>query len=99
MSGLIRSMTRTAAVVGTATATSNAVNRRQAEKNVRAFNNAMNTAQSQQAPPQQVQPAQPATVVAQPEEMISQLERLGALFAQGLLTEEEFAAAKQRLIG
>lgn len=91
MSGLIRSMTRTAAVVGTATATSNAVNRRQAEKNVWAFNNAMNTAQSQQA--------QPATVVAQPEELISQLERLGALFAQGLLTEEEFAAAKQRLIG
>lgn len=91
MSGLIRSMTRTAAVVGTATATSNAVNRRQAEKNVRAFNNAMNTAQPQQA--------QQATAVAQPEELISQLERLGALFAQGLLTEEEFAAAKQRLIG
>ena len=30
--------------------------------------------------------------------MIAQLERLGALKAQGLLTEEEFAAAKQKLL-
>ena len=33
------------------------------------------------------------------EEVISQLERLGALYAQGLLNDEEFAAAKQKLIG
>jgi hypothetical protein len=30
--------------------------------------------------------------------MISQLERLGALKAQGLLTEEEFAATKAKLL-
>jgi len=33
------------------------------------------------------------------EDMITQLERLGALKAQGLLTEEEFAAAKGKLLG
>ena len=35
MPGLMRGMARTAAVVGTATATRNAVNRRQADKNAR----------------------------------------------------------------
>jgi hypothetical protein len=30
--------------------------------------------------------------------MITQLERLGSLKAQGLLTEEEFAAAKEQLL-
>ena len=31
--------------------------------------------------------------------MITQLERLGALKAQGILTEEEFAAQKAKLLG
>jgi hypothetical protein len=30
--------------------------------------------------------------------MITQLERLGALKTQGLLTDEEFAAAKEKLL-
>jgi hypothetical protein len=33
------------------------------------------------------------------EDMIAQLERLGALKAQGLLTEEEFAVQKAKLLG
>ena len=40
MPGLMRGMARTAAVVGTATATRNAVNRRQANKNVAAYSEA-----------------------------------------------------------
>ncbi len=44
MPGLMRGMVRTAAVVGTATATRNAVNRRQADKNAQAYAQAMNTA-------------------------------------------------------
>ena len=40
-------MARTAAVVGTATATRNAVNRRQADKNVQAYTQAVNTATTQ----------------------------------------------------
>ncbi|MFO7683067.1 MAG: SHOCT domain-containing protein [Chloroflexota bacterium] len=92
MPGLVRGMARTAAVVGTATATRNAVNRRQADKNVAAYSEAV----AQQAPPPQEYYAPPP---AQDEDVITQLERLGALYAQGILTEEEFAAQKAKLLG
>jgi hypothetical protein len=36
---------------------------------------------------------------AQEDDVVSQLERLGALKAQGILTEEEFAAQKAKLLG
>lgn len=99
MPGLVRGMARTAAVVGTATATRNAVNRRQADKNAQAYAHAVNTAYAEEAPPQQVQYVPAPAVPAAEEDMITQLERLGALKAQGLLTDEEFAAAKQKLMG
>jgi hypothetical protein len=99
MPGLVRGMARTAAVVGTATATRNAVNRRQADKNAQAYTQAMNTAAVQQAPPPPQEAYAPAEFApSAQEDMIAQLERLGALKAQGLLTEEEFAAAKQKLL-
>src|SRR5512134_419601 len=102
MPGLVRGMARTAAVVGTATATRNAVNRRQADKNAQAYTQAMNTATAQAAPPPEPQyappPPAPAAPVAQ-EDPITQLERLGALKAQGLLTEEEFNAQKAKILG
>ncbi len=108
MPGLVRGMVRTAAVVGTATATRNAVDRRQAQKNATAYANAMNQAYAQQPPPQNYAPpppqehysTMPQTTMEPPsqEDMIEQLERLGALKAQGLLTDEEFAAAKQKLL-
>ena len=41
----------------------------------------------------------PAAPPAQEEDVITQLERLGALKAQGLITEEEFAAQKAKLLG
>lgn len=105
MPGLIRGMARTAAVVGTATATRNAVNRHQAEKNAQAYSNAVNSVQPQQAPPQYYAPppqemyAAPPPVQASQEDVIAQLERLGALKAQGILTEQEFAAQKAKLLG
>jgi hypothetical protein len=40
-------------------------------------------------------PAEPA----QEDDVIAQLERLGALKDQGILTEEEFAAQKAKLLG
>lgn len=104
MPGLVRGMVATAAVVGTATATRNAVNRRQADKNAQAYAHAVNTANAQVAPPpQQYAPpppqyAQPAAPVAQ-EDPITQIERLGALKAQGLITEEEFNAQKAKILG
>ena len=103
MPGLMRAMAATAVVAGTATATRNAVNRRQADKNAQAYVQAEQAAYAQVSPPpQEVDPALEmgyAPAAPSPEEdMITQLERLGALMAQGLLTEEEFAAAKARLL-
>ncbi len=102
MPGLMRGMARTAAVVGTATATRNAVNRRQADKNAQAYANAQAQAapppQEYAPPPQEYAPPPPAPP-APDEDVITQLERLGALKAQGLLTEEEFAAQKAKLLG
>lgn len=104
MPGLVRGMARTAAVVGTATATRNAVNRRQADKNAQAYAHATQTAyapppQQYAPPPPQAQYAPPSAMPPMDEDVITQLERLGALKAQGLLTEEEFAAQKARLLG
>ena len=105
MPGLVRGMVATAAVVGTATATRNAVNRRQADKNAQAYAHAVNTANAQVAPPPQAyapppqQYAPPPAPAAPPEDPITQLERLGALKAQGLLTEEEFNAQKAKILG
>jgi hypothetical protein len=95
MPGLMRGMARTAAVVGTATATRNAVNRRQANKNVAAYEHAA----AQAAPPPQEYAPPPPAPPAPEEDVITQLERLGALKAQGLLTEEEFADQKAKLLG
>jgi hypothetical protein len=93
MPGLVRGMARTAAVVGTATATRGAVNRRQANKNAQAYAQAEQTAYATAAPAPVPQAA------PEEEDPIAQLERLGALYAQGLLTDEEFAAQKAKILG
>jgi Short C-terminal domain len=98
MPGLVRGMARTAAVVGTATATRNAVNRRQADKNAQAYAQAEQAAYAQAAPPPEQEYAPVEYAPAPDEDMITQLERLGALKAQGLLTDDEFAAAKAKLL-
>jgi len=102
MPGLVRGMARTAAVVGTATATRNAVNRRQADKNAQAYAHATSTAYAQPsqqaAPPPQEEVYYEEPAPAPEVDVITQLERLGALKAQGILTEEEFAAQKAKLL-
>ena len=101
MPGLVRGMARTAVVAGTATATRNAVNRRQAKKNVEAYTEATEEVYAEHAPPpQQVQAPPPQQIQAPPsqDDVITQLERLGALHAQGILTDEEFAAQKAKLL-
>jgi hypothetical protein len=50
-----------------------------------------------EAEDQKAQPA-PGYSSAPQDDMVSKLERLGTLKAQGLLTEEEFAQAKQKLL-
>lgn len=96
MPGLMRGMVRTAAVVGTATATRGAVNRRQANKNAQAYSQA---AAAAAPPPQEVTYVAAPAAPAPEEDVITQIERLGALKAQGLLTDEEFAAQKAKLLG
>jgi hypothetical protein len=97
MPGLMRGMARTAAVVGTATATRNAVDRRQASKNAAAQAEAQAAAAP---PPQYVEQAPPAAPAAPSEDdQLAQLERLGNLKAQGILSEEEFAAQKAKILG
>jgi Short C-terminal domain len=50
----------------------------------------------QQAPPPAPAPAQ---APAQPSPMVDQLNQLAALHQQGVLTDDEFAAAKAKLFG
>lgn len=94
MPGLLRGMARTAVVAGTATAVSNRVSRRQANRWAADDQSAY---VQQQAPPM----AQP-TLTASPEpdvdDMFEQLRQLGKLRDQSILTEEEFAAQKARLL-
>jgi Short C-terminal domain len=90
MPGLLRGVVRTAAVAGTATAVSNRVSRRQANR----WSQQEAEQQPQYAEPQYA-PA-PAAPAADP---IQQLKDLADLKAQGILTEEEFAAQKARILG
>lgn len=97
--GLIRGMARTAVVAGTATAVSNRVSRRQAAR-WQQQDYAEEQQYAQQAPPAYA-PA-PAPAAAPPPagaDMTAELERLAALRNQGVLTDDEFAAAKAKLLG
>jgi Short C-terminal domain len=91
MPRLLRTVARTAAIAGTATAVSGRVQRRQANK--------WSQQEAEQAPPPE---AAPAPVAAAPAagapSMIDQLKELGELKEQGILTEDEFAAQKAKLL-
>jgi hypothetical protein len=53
--------------------------------------------QSYQQPPPQQQAPPPAAAPSQSSAMLDQLNQLAALHQQGVLTDEEFAAAKAKL--
>lgn len=98
MPGLLRGVARTAVVAGTASAVSGRVQRRQAEKY--ASRDAAIVAERQQAYEQQTAPPpQPQAPAAPAPDPIQQLKDLAELKAQGILTEEEFAAQKARILG
>ena len=89
MPGLLRGVVRTAVVAGTATAVSNNVSRRQANR----------WAQQEQAQPAYLSPQHAAPAPAEPAgDPIAMLKELGELRAQGILTDEEFAAQKARIL-
>ncbi len=97
MPGLLRGVARTAVVAGTATAVSNRVSRRQANRWSQQ-DEAQYAQQPQyyEPPPQQYAPPAPAPAAPDP---IEQLKELAALKDQGILTEEEFAAQKAKILG
>ena len=92
--GLIGGMARTAVIAGTATAVSNRVSRRQGRRWQQQADD-QNYAQPQYAEQPQYQQGPPAAESS----TTAELERLAALKNQGALSDEEFAAAKKKLLG
>jgi Short C-terminal domain len=90
MPGLLRGVARTAVIAGTATAVSNRVSRRQANRWSQ-----QEDAQQQQAPPPQYQEPAPAAPAPDP---LAQLKELGELKASGVLTDAEFEAQKAKIL-
>ena len=99
--GLMRGMARTAVVAGTATAVSNRVSRRQANRWAEKDQQQADAAYEEQAPQQQQAPPPPPPPPQAPAEtdMLTQLQQLGELKAAGVLTEQEFAAQKAKILG
>ncbi len=96
MPGLMRGVARTAVIAGTATTVSNRVSRRQANR----WAQQDAPAPEPEYPPQPVYaapppPPPPAPVAPDP---IAQLKSLAQLRDAGVLTEEEFAAQKARIL-
>jgi hypothetical protein len=82
--GLLRMAARTAVVAGTATAVSGRVQRRQAAR----YDQQDAQSAAEQAPPP-----------APEDDANAQLQNLANLHTQGVLTDEEFAAAKAKILG
>jgi hypothetical protein len=93
MPGLLRGVARTAVAAGTATAVSNRVSRRQSERWAAQEPPPSSQQEYYDAPPPAPQQA------AGGESRVEQLKELAALKDQGVLTEEEFAAEKARILG
>jgi hypothetical protein len=96
MPGLLRGVARTAVVAGTATAVSNRVSRRQAQRWQQQGSNPYGQPEPayQEPAPQYQEPPPPPQ-----QDMVQQLKDLAELKDQGILTEEEFAAQKARILG
>lgn len=93
---LLRGIARTAVVAGTATAVSNGVSRRQANR--WAAQEVQYVERPRAAPPASfAAPAAPAAPAAQ--DTITMLTQLADLHARGVLTDAEFSAQKARILG
>jgi hypothetical protein len=90
MPGLLRGIARTAVVAGTASAVGGRVRHRQDQKWAR------QDAQVAEPEPGNEAPEQRSTPPAK--DRLQQLKELGDLKAQGVLTEEEFATEKAKIL-
>jgi Short C-terminal domain len=93
MPGLLRGVARTAVIAGTATAVSNRVSRRQANRWAQQGEDQYAQQQYSEQPP----PPQQAPPPAAPDP-IAQLKELAELKSQGILTDAEFEAQKAKLL-
>jgi hypothetical protein len=91
MPGLLRGVARTAVVAGTATAVSNRVSRRQA-------NRWASQEDQQYAQQQQYAEPPPQPQAAPAPDPLAQLKQLGDLHSQGVLTDAEFEAQKAKIL-
>ena len=92
--GLLRMAARTAVLAGTATAVPGPVANKQQQKD--ANQAAEQEAQQQAAAPP---PAAPAPAAPAEDDQMAQLQKLAQLHSQGILTDEEFAASKAKILG
>lgn len=97
MAGLLRGMARTTVIAGTATAVSNNVSRRQAQRFAQKDQQAY--AQQAQPVPQQANQSQGYQEDVNVDEQLTQLTKLGQLRDQGILTQQEFDAKKRQILG
>jgi|SRR3954468_11032649 hypothetical protein len=108
MPGLLRGIARTAVIAGTASSVAGRVQRHQAskfaEKDAQTaadrtgyYQDDVNAQQQQEPPPPQQVPDQRSA--PDTSSMLDQLKELGELKASGVLTEQEFAAQKAKILG
>ena len=98
--GLIGMAARTAVVAGTATAVSGNVQRRQAEKAQGQYEQQQYEQQQAAAQQAAAQPAAaPQAAAPAEDDMMAKLQQLATLHSQGVLTDEEFAGAKAKILG
>lgn len=99
MPGLLRGVARTAAIAGTATAVSNRVSRRQAERWAQQDGAQYANPRADLAAQTQAPAAPEPAAASAGSDMIAQLKELGELHQSGVLTDEEFAAQKAKILG
>jgi len=102
MPGLLRRIVRTAVVAGTASAVNGRVQRHQARKfaesDAQTYADRERAYEEQTAPQEPYPQAAPAPAPAPQPDMIEQLKQLAELRDQGVLTDEEFATQKARIL-
>jgi len=102
MPGLLRGIARTAVVAGTASAVAGRVQRHQARKfagsDAQIYADRERAYEEQTAPQGQYPQAAPPPAPAPQPDVIGQLKQLAELRDQGILTDQEFAAQKAKIL-
>ncbi len=98
--GLVGTVARTAVIAGTASAVAGGVSHKQQQKYAAQAEQAAAQAPPPPPPPEEAPPPPPpAAPESEMDDVIAQLQKLGELKEQGILTEEEFEAQKAKLLG